>query len=198
MRIPMSEQATTAPAGTSATLPLIVLEEAVVFPYTVVTLPLDETIAPAVEASRANGRLALLAARREDADPEAPLALQLHQVGTVARIEQVGTLPNGSSGIVVRGLVRATLIEQTRDEPPFFSFVERPDRIERSPELDELLTEVHAAIDSVLQARPGVPQEIRNFVRSITDPGQLADNTGYSSDYTFDERQDLLETFDIT
>ncbi|MBC8075685.1 MAG: endopeptidase La, partial [Chloroflexales bacterium] len=37
----------------------------------------------------------------------------------------------------------------------------------------------------------------RTFVRSINDPGQLADNTGYSQDYTFDERQDLLETFDV-
>ncbi|MFO5197644.1 hypothetical protein RCL06_24930, partial [Salmonella enterica subsp. enterica serovar Typhimurium] len=30
------------------------------------------------------------------------------------------------------------------------------------------------------------------------DPGHLADNTGYSPDYTLTERQDLLETFDIT
>ncbi len=60
------------------------------------------------------------------------------------------------------------------------------------------MKEVHAAIDAVLDLRPGVPQEIRNYVRSIEDPGHLADNTGYSPDYTFQERQDLLETFDVT
>jgi ATP-dependent Lon protease len=60
------------------------------------------------------------------------------------------------------------------------------------------MVEVHAAIDAVLELRPGVTQEIRNFVRSIDDPGHLADNTGYSPDYTFAERQELLETFDVS
>ncbi len=39
------------------------------------------------------------------------------------------------------------------------------------------MTEVHATIDAVLDLRPGVPQEIRTFVRSIDDPSHLADNT---------------------
>lgn len=34
-------------------------------------------------------------------------------------------------------------------------------------------------------------------MRSIGDAGHLADNTGYSPDYTFAERQELLETFDV-
>ena len=58
------------------------------------------------------------------------------------------------------------------------------------------MNEVRAAIDAVLDLRD-VPQEIRNFVRSLEDPGQLADNTGYSQDYTFSQRQELLETFDV-
>jgi len=194
----MSEQTIRETAGTYQTLPLIVLDGVVVFPYTVVTLPLDKDIAPAAEASLANGRLVLLAARREDADDDVPLALQLHRVGVVGRIEQAGMLPNGASGIVVRGIVRAALGEQSQTEPyPRFAFTERPDIFEHTPELDVLMTEVHATIDAVLDARPNVPQEIRNFVRSINDPGHLADNTGYSADYTFEERQDLLETFDV-
>ncbi len=194
----MSEQTAHTTAGAPTTLPLIVLDGAVVFPYTVASLPLDDDTTPAADAALKDGRLVLLAARREDADQDAPLALQLHRVGVVARIEQAGTLPNGMSGIVVRGLVRALLDEQTQSEPyPRFAFAERPDVFVKTPELAELMTEVHAAIDAVLDIMPGVPQEIRNFVRSIDDPGQLADNTGYSPDYTFAERQELLETFDV-
>ncbi|HZG68869.1 MAG TPA: endopeptidase La [Herpetosiphonaceae bacterium] len=182
----------------AATLPLIVLDEAVVFPHTVASVPLDDETTPAAEASLVNGRYILLAARRQDAEQDAPLALQLHRVGTLARIDQSGTLPNGTSGIVVRGLVRVVLGEPTQTAPyPRFAFTEQPDVVERTPELLQLMTEVHAAIDAVLNLRPGVPQEIRNFVRSIEDPGQLADNTGYSPDYTFQERQELLETFDV-
>jgi ATP-dependent Lon protease len=186
-----------APTNSQPTLPLIVLDGAVVFPYTVVSLPLDADTAPIVEAALLDNRLVLLAARRADADTDVPPAMQLHRIGTLGRIEQAGTLPNGSSGVIVRGIMRAVLGEQTQSEPFVrFAYTERPDQFERTPALDELMTEVKATIDAVLVARE-VPNEIRNFVRSIEDAGHLADNTGYSPDYTFAERQELLETFDI-
>ena len=180
------------------TLPLIVLDGAVIFPTTVISLTLDEETSPAAEAALRDGREVLLAARRPDADPGQPISMQVYPIGTLARIEQSGTLPSGASGIVVRGLVRVELGIQTQSEPyPRFIFERRPDSISPTPALDTLMTEVHAAIDAVLALRPGVTQEIRNFVRSIEDPGQLADNTGYSPDYTFTERQELLETLDV-
>ena len=184
--------------NTQQSLPLIVLDGAVVFPYTVVTLPLDDKNLAAAEAAMQANRLVLLAAHREDADSDSPLAMQLHTVGVVARIEQLGKLPNGASAAVARGLVRAQFIEETSADSYYsFSFTEHPDNFTRTPELEALMLDVHAAVDAVLELRQGVPQEIRNFVRSIDDPGHLADNTGYSPDYTFAERQDLLETFDV-
>jgi ATP-dependent Lon protease len=180
-------------------LPLITLEGAVVFPYTVISLTLDPESQPAAEAALKEGRRLLLAPKRLDADSSAPLTDQLFPIAVLARIEQSGMLPNGASGIVVRGLVRAELGELTASEPfPRFSYTERPDTGERTPELETLMIEVHAAIDAVLELRPGISQEIRNFVRSIDDPGQLADNTGYSPDYTFEERLDLLGTADVS
>ncbi|MCG8349520.1 MAG: endopeptidase La [Chloroflexales bacterium] len=195
----MSEQISEETMTTTPTLPLIVLDGAVVFPYTVVSLPLDDESATIVEASiKEDRRLVLLAARREDADTDAPLAEQLYRVGVVARIEQTGMLPNGMSGFVVRGLVRAEIDAQDQSAAYLrFAFTRRADQFERTTDLEHLMVEVHAAIDAVLDLRPGIPQEIRNYVRSIDDPGQLADNTGYSQDYTFAERQDLLETFDV-
>lgn len=163
-----------------------------------VSLTLDELGAAAAEASAREGRKVLLAARRPDPPADAPVADQLFRVGVVARIEQLGTLPTGATGVVVCGLVRAELIEATQTTPYLcFRFTRRPDVVERTPELEQLMIEVHAAIDAVLELRPGVTHEIRNFVRSIDDPGHLADNTGYSPDYTFAERQALLETFDV-
>jgi ATP-dependent Lon protease len=180
-------------------LPLIALEGAVVFPYTVISLTLDPESQPAAEAALKENRRVLLAPKRLDADDAAPLADQLFPVAVIARIEQSGVLPNGASGLVVRGLVRAELGEMTASEPfPRFTYTERPDKPERTPELEALMTEVHAAIDAVLELRPGISQEIRNFVRSIDDPGHLADNTGYSPDYTFEERLDLLGTIDVS
>ncbi|MFN8501780.1 endopeptidase La [Kouleothrix sp.] len=192
----MSE-ATSQTPETNPNLPLIVLDGAVVFPYTVVSLPLDDDTAPVADAALKDNRLVLLAARRADADADTPLNMQLHRVATIARIEQAGTLPNGVSGLVVRGLMRALLGEPSQEAPYLrFSYAERPDQFAVTPTISGLVTEVKAIIDAVLVARE-VPNEIRNFVRSIEDAGHLADNTGYSPDYTFAERQELLETFDV-
>jgi len=179
-------------------LPLIALEGAVVFPYTVISLTLDSENEAAAEAALKSNRLALLVPRRPDAESGAPLAEQLFHVGVEARIEQSGLLPGGTSGIVVRGLVRVELGAEVQGAPyPRFTFTRRPDVFERTPELEQLMVEVHAAVDAVLDLRPGVTQEIRNYVRSIDDPGHLADNTGYSPDYTYTERLELLSTFDV-
>ncbi len=191
-----NETVTAAPAET---LPLITLEGAVVFPYTVISLTLDDENLAAAEAALKNGRHVLLAPRRPDADEEAPLAEQLFPVAVIGRIEQSGVLPGGASGIIVRGVVRAELGEQTQAEPyPRFAYTRRPEDFVLTPDLEQLIVEVRAVIDAVLDLRPGITQEIRNFVRSIEDPGHLADNTGYSPDYTFEERLDLLQTFDVS
>ena len=179
-------------------LPLITLEGAVIFPFTVISLTLDEHNLAAVEAALKHGRLILLAPKRLDADDTAPLAEQLFPVAVVGRIEQSGVLPGGANGIIVRGVMRAELGGQRQADPyPRFSFTRRPDSFTLTPALEQLLIEVRAVIDAVLDLRPGVTQEVRNFVRSIEDPGHLADNTGYAPDYTFEERLDLLATLDV-
>ncbi|CAA9304601.1 MAG: ATP-dependent protease La Type I, partial [uncultured Chloroflexia bacterium] len=194
----MSEYTAKETGRAPSILPLIVTDEVVVFPQAIARLPLDEDAHLAANASMADGRYVLLATRRTDADTDTPLALQLHRVGVVARIEQAGKLPDGSDGLLVRGLVRALLDEQIQSTPfPRFAYTERPDVVESSPELDELITETRGAIDAVLDLRHDVPQDIRNFVRSIEHPGHLADTTGYAPEYTFQERQELLETFDV-
>src|SRR4029453_7681995 len=38
---------------------------------------------------------------------------------------------------------------------------------------------------------------VRAFVRSITDVGALADTSGYSPDFTYEQKVDLLQTLDV-
>jgi len=194
----MSETIHLPDLDTPAILPLIVLDGAVVFPHTVISLGIDDSTLLAAEAALKADRRILLAARRPDVDETAPLREQIFNVGVIARIEQSGLLPGGGNGIIVRGLVRAELGTEIEQQGyPRCDSTPRPDVFERTPELEALMLETRAVIDTVLDLRPGVTQEMRNFVRSIEDPGHLADNTGYAPDYTFEERQDLIETFNV-
>ena len=60
----------------------------------------------------------------------------------------------------------------------------------------ELEREYRAVVDEILEMR-GDDGRISAFVRAITDAGALADTAGYSPDLNFDQKLQLLETFDV-
>ena len=197
------------------TLPLIRLDGVVVLPHTVVSIPLTDDVSKTAEVSKAFERQLLLAVAYPDDDDDGETTNYLHDalivqtdpntapesilaVATLAKIEQIGRLPGGMSGVIVRGISRVRVTAVTNhDGTPIAHYSVIDESYEDSAELQQLKLEVHAAIDAVLDLRGDIPQEIRNFVRNIEDPRHLADNTGYSSDYTFAERILLLTTIDI-
>ena len=60
----------------------------------------------------------------------------------------------------------------------------------------ELEREYRAVVDEILDVR-GDDGRIRAFVRSITEPGALADTAGYSPDLNFSQKLQLLETISV-
>ena len=73
---------------------------------------------------------------------------------------------------------------------------ERPD-VAPPPSLTrDLEREYRAVVEEILELR-GDDGRISAFVRSITDPGALADTAGYSPDLNFDQKLELLETLDV-
>ena len=52
-------------------------------------------------------------------------------------------------------------------------------------------------VEEILELR-GDDGRISAFLRSITEPGALADTTGYSPDLTYEQKVELLETLDVT
>ena len=56
--------------------------------------------------------------------------------------------------------------------------------------------EYRAVVEEILELR-GDDGRISAFVRSITEPGALADTAGYSPDLTFAQKVELLETLDV-
>ena len=73
---------------------------------------------------------------------------------------------------------------------------ERPDHAPPAHLTRELEREYRAVVDEILELR-GDDGRIRAFVRSITEPGALADTAGYSPDLNFAQKLQLLETLDV-
>src|SRR5213078_1923532 len=76
------------------------------------------------------------------------------------------------------------------------SVEERPDETPPRIVTDELEREYRAVVEEILQLR-GDDGRISAFVRSISEPGALADTAGYSPDLTFEQKVQLLETLDV-
>jgi ATP-dependent Lon protease len=74
---------------------------------------------------------------------------------------------------------------------------EHPDEVPVDGRTRNLEREYRAVVEEILELR-GDDGRIAAFVRSITEPGSLADTSGYSPDLNFEQKVKLLETLDVT
>jgi ATP-dependent Lon protease len=162
------------------TLLLIPLEDVVVFPHMSVTLPVDV----------GDEERVLLVPRHDNAYAE---------VGTVAEVGATIRLPGGARAVELDGLHRA-VIGAAQPDPSGALRVEveeRPDDEPRDGKTRELEREYRAVVEEILEHR-GDDGRIAAFLRSVSEPGPLADTAGYSPDLNFEHKVELLETIDVT
>ena len=159
---------------------LVPLDDAVVFPGMSLTLAVDVG-----EEERV-----LLVPRHEQT---------FASVGTVAEAGERVRLPGGVRAFTVTGLHRgiAGAAHTLPDGRLYVEVEERPDDSPVDGKTRELEREYRAVVEEILDLR-GDDGRISAFVRSITEPGTLADTSGYSPEITYSEKVRLLETLDIT
>jgi ATP-dependent Lon protease len=159
-------------------LKLVALDDVVVFPGMPVTLQVEVG---------ADTRVFLVPRR----------ATGYAKVGVVAEVSERVAL--GGHGVVAftalhRGVPGAAHTDA--DGVLRVEVDERPD-VTPAPRLTrELEREYRAVVAEILELR-GDDGRISAFVRSITQPGALADTAGYSPDLTVAQKLDLLEMLDV-
>ncbi len=159
---------------------LIPLDDTVVFPTMDVTLPVDT----------GEDERVLLVPRHDD---------EYGSVGTIARVVSTIRLPGGGRGAQLEGVSRGVIgaAESDPEGELRVDVRECPDDVPVDGRTRELEREYRAVVDEILELR-GVDERIGAFLRSIREPGALADTSGYSPDLTFEQKVELLETIDVT
>src|SRR5436305_6436530 len=121
------------------------------------------------------------------------------KAGTVAEVIDRVRLPGGARAVELMGLHRGVAgaahtglggelrveVEESPDENPVDGHTR------------ELTRDYRAVVEEILELR-GDDGRVAQFVRSITEPGTLADTSGYSPDLSFEQKVRLLETTDVT
>src|SRR5882672_3578133 len=169
-------------------LPILPLERAVILPHMAVTISLESSEAKeALAAARAEQGLVLVVPRING---------KYARVGTIAKIEDTGRLPNGSEVVVICGLSRGIIgagvpgigsalrvqVEAVSDDNP-------------SPRAVELAREYKAIVENLLEQ--GGASDAARFLRGMSDPGQIADTAGYSPILSPEQKVEVLETIDV-
>ncbi|HKF80949.1 MAG TPA: LON peptidase substrate-binding domain-containing protein, partial [Thermoleophilaceae bacterium] len=148
---------------------LVPVDDSVVFPHMTVTLAVDVG-----EESRV-----VLVPRADDA---------FATVGTVAEVVDRVRLPGGARATALAGLHRVTIGAAHTDSTGDL-------RVEVSPHPDdepvdgrtrELEREYRAVVEEILDLR-GDDGRVGAFVRSISEPGVLADTSGFSPDLSYEQ-----------
>src|SRR5438309_3987377 len=159
---------------------LVPLDDAVVFPGMSLTLAVDVG-----EEERV-----LLVPRHEQ---------EFANVGTVAEVVDRVRLPGGARAVALQGLHRgvAGAANTAPDGRLYVEVEERPDLVPVDGKTRNLEREYRAVVEEILELR-GADGRISAFVRSISEPGSLADTAGYSPDIGFEQKVELLQTLDVS
>src|ERR1700743_2635422 len=160
---------------------LVPLDDAIVFPTVTATLPIDV----------GEDERVFLIPRRDG---------EYGRVGVVAEVVEHGTSRRGHPVATVVGLHRGIAGAAQAGDDGDVLHVEVQEIHDGHPDDEhtlEVSREYRAVVEEILELR-GDDGRIANFLRSIEEPGALADTSRLSPDIPNEGKQRLLETIDVT
>jgi ATP-dependent Lon protease len=199
---PRPAAATGGPAEETPRIPeelsILPVRDFVVFPGTV--LPLTVTRPASIklldETLSLTKVIGLLTQRN---DKENPTPEDLYYVGTAALVLKLLRQADDKVVMIIQGIRRFALRKIIATDPFLRAEVDLPESIYPPPD-NEWQAEFHNLRDSaarLLELTPDAPDQAAFVVRSIDDPGQLADFLAPNLDVPVTQKQAILEELDV-
>jgi len=152
----------------------------------------------ALENAMTQGKQVFLCTQRR-ADCEDPKEADLYRVGVLGEVVQLLKLPDSTIKVLIEGTSRAVIERFIQAEPHLrveVSLLE--DEVEASPELDALMRGVVDLFDRYVELDKKVPPEVNLTVRGVEDAGRMADIVASNLGIGVTDKQDVLETFQMS
>ncbi|MEA3276461.1 MAG: endopeptidase La [Pseudomonadota bacterium] len=180
-------------------VPVLPLRDVVVYPHMVIPLFVGrEKSIKALDSAMASDKQILLIAQKS-ADVDDPAVDDLHSVGTLANILQLLKLPDGTVKVLVEGNQRAQIDAFVTTDDAFSAVIvplkealEADDR-----EQEVLMRSAVTLFDQYVKLNKKVPPEVLTSLSSIDEAGRLADTMAAHMSLKLDEKQRVLEMFDV-
>jgi len=191
--------ATTLPPLPADALIIVPVRNTVLFPGLVlpITLGRQKSIAAAQQAVRDQRQVGILLQR--DAEVSEPAPLDMHRMGTLANIVRYITAPDGSHHLVCQGEQRFQVVEYLNGWPFFVARVlQIPEPEATSPEVEARFVNLKAQTLEAVGLLPQAPPDLLAAIQAIEGPSALADLAVAYMDVKPEEKQEILETIDIS
>ncbi|HNH49827.1 MAG TPA: LON peptidase substrate-binding domain-containing protein, partial [Myxococcota bacterium] len=178
-------------------LPILAIRNTVIFP--VLAFPINvgrEKSLDAVERALAGDKLLGIVAQ-QDAKNEDPDVAELYTTGTVVKILKSVKMPGNKLNVIIQGLARVKIDRWESTSPNLRAHVTvHEESTESTPELESLMATMRELAQKIIDLSPHIPSEASFLVRSIDNPGILADIVASNLSIGVEEKQDLLDTLD--
>ncbi|HEX2331941.1 MAG TPA: endopeptidase La [Burkholderiales bacterium] len=177
---------------------IIPMRNTVLFPGVIspVTVGRPSSVAAAQEAVRSEKKVGFLLQRNpqtNDVKPE-----DLHWVGTAGQVVRYITGAEGTHHLVVQGQSRFRVLEFLPGWPFLVARVQMVEaREESSPEVEARFLQLKSQAVEAISLLPSAPEELAVVVQGMSSPALLADMVANLLDIKNEDKQDLLETFDL-
>jgi ATP-dependent Lon protease len=177
---------------------LVPLRSAVLFPGIITPLAVGRgsSVAAVQEAARQGRKVGFLLQRDPKTDQVG--ADDLHWVGTAGEIMRYVPAAEGVHHLAVQGQSRFRVTEFL-DGWPFLvgRVVWVPEAAEGGEEIEARLLQLKTQAAEAIRLLPNVPDELAGAVQAIDSPSQLADMVANLLDIENEEKQAILESFDL-
>ncbi len=182
------------------TMPMIPLRGLTIFPYMVLHFDIGrEKSISALEKAMVMNQTVFLSAQK-NAETDLPTKDDFYHVGTIAKIKQMLKLPGDTIRVLVEGVSRGR-IESFNFEVPYFecniTAIYEEDFEEIPPRVVALMRTVLAGFEEYVNYSPRLSHEVFPSVASVEQPGRFADLVTSHLEIRTDEKQKVLEAFDI-
>jgi ATP-dependent Lon protease len=180
-------------------LPILPMIDAVLFPK--MALPLfimQENSIQLVDEAMAQNRIIGLLVAKEPIPEGTYTKKDLHEVGTSAYILKMAKAEDNRAQLLTQGLKRFRIKKYIQGKPYLQVRVEYiKDEDKKDKEITALMLNMVSQFTKIVELSPGLPPEIVTMAKSLQDPGVLADMVASTINSSLEEKQGVLELFDV-
>jgi ATP-dependent Lon protease len=182
-----------------STYPLIPTRDVVVFPYMVFPLFIGRPFSiKAVEEALDNNQRYIFLSLQKDKEKEIPTKKDIHEIGVVATIIRMMKLEDNRIKILVQGVSRGRIKELKKVDDYYqveVEIIEDPE-VEETLEIQALKHSLKDLLDKAISLGKQIVPDLVEIIKSVEEPGRLADLVASILDIKAEEAQQILEILD--